>query len=951
VAVSVLDIQVNSQGAVRSLNQVGAASNAAESAFRKLDGVFGSLAASFAAGFAINKIISDVKELDTNIRRLGTVGVDVQKINPALATLSERLGGVASKAELAASSYQAASAGFADTAGNIRILEAATKAATGGLADNQAVTEVLVKTLNAYGMSGTQAYEVTDSISKAVELGNQEWSDYTSQLGRVASTAALAGVSLDELNAFIASATKNGATAEVAFTGLSAVLTQLLQPTKESQDAAKKLNIQWNLMGLQTKGLGGLMKELAVAIDKDKEAAARMVGNTEAMRGAFAAASKDGKDFEGILAQIGNAAGKTDADFQTMKGSLENTFKALDTSFKNLSEALGKAFGPTLVIVIQDITKGVNGFATAMSAVPQPVMEAVGTMIKVTAQIILLQKALEGIIALRAAFMAAMGSMATTTATAGAAATASSSAFALYTANTKTLAAAATATTPKVAGLLGTIKSLAAIGAIVITVDLIVKGIGDVIAATREIMRLRGIRASGGAAAQFAGASRETVVGAQKNQKNILAGIRRSQKANQLNAGQKVVQTLLGGLSPLVGLPDVGQQMQRSQLYKEQAAFSQGVLGLDPNKFTPSTPAATTPPPPPPTPTPTGGSGSKPKKDTAADEAARLKNSLGNLAIEGDLKNYIYGIDTKIFQANLRNDKETAIRLEGQKKLAEISAAAAKLEYDKITPLEKQRQIGLLLQDAANVQENTQQQLITNQVQVAQQAEAAIRPLIEEGELLKAKLAGTEQQYQKELLIRQILKDNPTLRREEVTAIVEKNQALQQQLTQAEQLKAVYSDIGMSIKSGVVDAIQGAINGTKSLGEAAANVLNNIANKILDVAVNMALFGAMSGTGTGGGLLGGLFKPSPRALGGPVSAGSPYLVGERGPELFMPSRGGSIIPNNALGGGGTSVVVNVDASGSSVQGDQAQSRQLGIAISSAVQAELVKQKRPGGLLA
>ena len=58
MAVSVLDIQVNSQGAVRNLNQVGAASNAAESAFRKLDGVFKSLAASFAAGFAINKIIS-----------------------------------------------------------------------------------------------------------------------------------------------------------------------------------------------------------------------------------------------------------------------------------------------------------------------------------------------------------------------------------------------------------------------------------------------------------------------------------------------------------------------------------------------------------------------------------------------------------------------------------------------------------------------------------------------------------------------------------------------------------------------------------------------------------------------------------------------------------------------------------------------------------------------------
>jgi hypothetical protein len=50
------------------------------------------------------------------------------------------------------------------------------------------------------------------------------------------------------------------------------------------------------------------------------------------------------------------------------------------------------------------------------------------------------------------------------------------------------------------------------------------------------------------------------------------------------------------------------------------------------------------------------------------------------------------------------------------------------------------------------------------------------------------------------------------------------------------------------------------------------------------------------------------------------------------------------------GGGNTSVVVNVDASGSQVQGDAGKSEQLGRVISQAVQAELIKQKRPGGLL-
>jgi phage-related minor tail protein len=170
--------------------------------------------------------------------------------------------------------------------------------------------------------------------------------------------------------------------------------------------------------------------------------------------------------------------------------------------------------------------------------------------------------------------------------------------------------------------------------------------------------------------------------------------------------------------------------------------------------------------------------------------------------------------------------------------------------------------------------------------------------------------------------------------------------------TAAQQLKDVYTDIGMSIKSGIVDAIQGAVDGTKTLGEVASGVLKNIANKVLDVAINMALFGAMSGTGTGGGLLSGLFKPKPRANGGPVTGGSTYLVGERGPELFVPGRSGTIVPNDKMGSGGTTnVVVNVDATGSKVQGDGTQAGQLAKVISAAVQQEIIKQKRPGGVLA
>lgn len=78
------------------------------------------------------------------------------------------------------------------------------------------------------------------------------------------------------------------------------------------------------------------------------------------------------------------------------------------------------------------------------------------------------------------------------------------------------------------------------------------------------------------------------------------------------------------------------------------------------------------------------------------------------------------------------------------------------------------------------------------------------------------------------------------------------------------------------------------------------------------------------------------------------------LMGEAGPEAVMPLRrmGNGRLGVEARGGGGSNVTVNVDASGgTSVQGDQGKSGELGKAIASAVQAELVRQKRPGGLLA
>ena len=160
------------------------------------------------------------------------------------------------------------------------------------------------------------------------------------------------------------------------------------------------------------------------------------------------------------------------------------------------------------------------------------------------------------------------------------------------------------------------------------------------------------------------------------------------------------------------------------------------------------------------------------------------------------------------------------------------------------------------------------------------------------------------------------------------------------------------------------------VTGAQTAQEAFANFLRSVANMLADTAKKMiAQYIAIGIARMFAGVPSGANRAAnpeiskytsitadtdvsgliPRANGGPVGAGRPYLVGERGPELFVPGAQGNIVPNNAMGG--ANVTVNVDASGSSVEGNADQASQLGKAIGIAVQAELVKQKRPGGLLA
>lgn len=99
------------------------------------------------------------------------------------------------------------------------------------------------------------------------------------------------------------------------------------------------------------------------------------------------------------------------------------------------------------------------------------------------------------------------------------------------------------------------------------------------------------------------------------------------------------------------------------------------------------------------------------------------------------------------------------------------------------------------------------------------------------------------------------------------------------------------------------------------------DLFNSLIADFARIQAQKMLTSFIGGMGKGGGLFGGSIIPGFLAAGGPAQANSPYIVGEQGPELFVPKSSGTVVPNGAFGGG----IVNNTAVTYSIQAVDAQS--------------------------
>ena len=333
------------------------------------------------------------------------------------------------------------------------------------------------------------------------------------------------------------------------------------------------------------------------------------------------------------------------------------------------------------------------------------------------------------------------------------------------------------------------------------------------------------------------------------------------------------------------------------------------------------------------------GGGGKTDAEKAAEKAAevakkakeeedRIKGILRSRAAEVEMFDLRFQIESKINKAEKDGDQMLAARLRGAQK-----------------ELDLQYQYAQLLADPQNKDARVQEQIayqgrieiLSNQVLVERELEDIQKHRNQEQ--MDGLKAAIEKQYQL-------------------------NTAVQQQLQLAD-------GVSNTVGQGMTAALGLLVSGTESWGDSlrtiASGVLTDIANQLIRIyvieqAVNaiksfMTPFSPATPIGAGGGMIGkfGTLGPNygipQRAMGGPVTAGQPYMVGERGPELFVPSSGGSIVPNGKAGGNAVQVgSINISVQNTGEQLSPAAQKQIAGQVRGIVLATLVDQKRGGGVL-
>lgn len=252
------------------------------------------------------------------------------------------------------------------------VLEQGLVAAKAGMTDTGTATSALVSMMFAFKDSAKDANYWSDILFATVLRGRTTFGELAGGIGRVATIAAAAGVSGEELAATLAVLTRAGLSTEEAVTSLRGILNTYLNPSKEATRTAAEMGIEFSLSALKAKGLGGALEDVS-KLSPDLQA--QLFGNIRALVG-VTSASKDVAAETLVIQELMKTGTLTSDAYKKATDTFTFTWDRFKQAMKLASETIGKELLPilstafqALVVAIVDNRDAIEAFGKSVAGI------------------------------------------------------------------------------------------------------------------------------------------------------------------------------------------------------------------------------------------------------------------------------------------------------------------------------------------------------------------------------------------------------------------------------------------------------------------------------------------------------------------------------------------------------------------------------------------------------
>ena len=358
----------------------------AKLAMQKLEGFSKNLRSKGLANFAIGvsialplgRAIRDASAFSTEMNMVSTMLADTAKWMPVFSSGITKMAVQFGEGTdvLAKGLYDILSASVpAENA--MGLLEVAVRGARAGLTDTAVSVDALTSVLNAYALDASKAADVSDWFFSIVKRGKTTFPELAAEIGTVATTASVAGLSLDEVGASLATMTRVGVKTNAAVTALNNIISTFLSPTREAAEYAQSLGFELSSTTIKAEGLRGVFERIS---GLPPDAIARLFPNIRALRGVLPAL-QNLAGFDADLKAMGDRAGAAGEAFAKMNKGIGPALKRMGAVIRAVSAEIGSALAPALEWIGEKATGAAGPVLSLVKHMKWAVVAAAGVAV------------------------------------------------------------------------------------------------------------------------------------------------------------------------------------------------------------------------------------------------------------------------------------------------------------------------------------------------------------------------------------------------------------------------------------------------------------------------------------------------------------------------------------------------------------------------------------------